>query len=255
MKRVFQKIGPSILLLVFSITSYAQDTGTLYKEIAKMDSLYFSAQNACDLEKYSFYLSEDFEFFHDVAGVTASKDDEMSDMSIFCGEEQRNRQPLRRELKEGSLKVFPMDNFGALEFADHLFYLQIPDGTEKVIGSGKFTALWKKINDEWKLTRVISYDHQHLAEVELSDEVLNEYVGDYTLPDRIVNIKKEGKFLRVTDIANGEAVWSKLLFPQSEHMFYLNYENVVYEFLESDNKVTELHIYEAGTLYEEAKRK
>ena len=72
-----------------------------------------------------------------------------------------------------------MDNYGALEFCEHVFYLQINDGTEKVVGSGKMTALWKLINDEWKLTRIISYDHQPLAKVELPDETLSKYAGDY----------------------------------------------------------------------------
>ena len=43
-----------------------------------MDSLYFSAQNACDLEKYANYLSEDFAFFHDKVGFTPSKDNEIA---------------------------------------------------------------------------------------------------------------------------------------------------------------------------------
>ncbi|MBW1294804.1 nuclear transport factor 2 family protein [Aquimarina litoralis] len=230
-------------------------TSNLYKTIAKMDSLYFAAQNLCDLETYASFLSEDFEFFHDVAGYTASKDDEIKDMTVFCGEEQRSRQPLRRELIKGSLKVYPMQNFGALEFCDHKFYLQIPDGTEKVIGSGKLTAVWKMINKKWKLTRVISYDHQPLAETELSEDILDRYVGDYIFSDRIVNIKIEGKFLRVTDIKNGKSIWSKKLFPETENTFYLNYENVVYEFQKNESTIIDMNIYEGGKLLEKGKRK
>lgn len=252
------KINLLLTALLISITAlkcFSQQSGELYDQIAKMDSLYFSAQNECALEKYASYLSEDFEFFHDKGGFTASKDDEMKGMAIFCGKEQRTSQPLRRELIKGSLKVYPMDNYGALEFCDHVFYLQINDGTEKVVGSGKMTALWKLINNEWKLTRVISYDHQPLAEVELSDESLNLYVGDYILPDRIMNIKKEGKLLRVTDIIEGKPGWTKELFPESENKFYLNYENVVYEFQKKGSTVTSLNIYESGELIEKAKRK
>ena len=231
-----------------------EQSGELFKAIATMDSLMFSAQNQCDLEQYKFFLSEDFEFFHDKAGFTESKEKEMADMAIFCGEEQRTRQPLRRELIKSSLKVFPMDNYGALEFCDHLFYLQINDGTEKVVGSGRLTALWKLEDDAWKLARIISYDHQPLAEVELPSETLDQYVGDYILPDRIVNIKKEGKLLRVTDINNGKPGWTKELFPESENTFYLNYENVQYEFIKAGDKVDMLNIYENGKLFEEAKR-
>ena len=232
----------------------AEEPSELFKEIAMMDSLYFSAQNACDLEKYASHLAEDFEFFHDKAGLTPSKENEMADMAIFCGEEQRRRQPLRRELTEGTLQVYPMDNYGAVEFCDHVFYLQINDGTEKVVGSGKMTALWKKENDAWKLARVISYDHQPLAEIELASEILEQYVGDYSLPDRIVNIKREGKLLRATDVVDGEPGWNTELFPESENAFYFNYENVVYEFVKSGDQVETLKIYENGELIEEAKR-
>ncbi|MEL6658930.1 MAG: nuclear transport factor 2 family protein [Bacteroidota bacterium] len=231
-----------------------EQPNALFQTIATMDSLYFSAQNACDLEKYASYLAEDFEFYHDRAGLTPSKESEMSDMAIFCGEEQRSRQPLRRERTEGTLRVFPMDNFGALQFCDHVFYLQINDGTEKIVGNGKLTAIWKEKEDGWKLARVISYDHQHIAEVELADEILDQYVGDYTLPDRIVNIKKEGKLLRAADLNDGEEVWHTLIFPESERKFYFNYENVVYEFVKVGDQVETLNIYENGKLIEEAKR-
>lgn len=256
MKRNFKSTLLVILLTGTSLVSFSQQSGELYDIIFKMDSLMISvAQRDCDLEAYRAFLSEDFEFFHDKAGFTASKDDEMEDMAIFCGEEQRTRQPLRRELIKSSLKVYPMENYGALEFCDHLFYLQINDGTEKLIGSGKMTALWKLIDNEWKVTRIVSYDHQPLAEIELSAETLNQYSGDYVLPDRIVNIKTEGKLLRVTDINDGQPGWTKELFPESENTFYLNYENVVYEFVRKGASIKTLNIYENGKLIEEAKRR
>lgn len=256
----------ALLILLIACEDKQEDTVTkdtpvteekpseLFNTIHTMDSLYFSAQNACDLEKYASFLAEDFEFFHDKGGFTPSKEDEMSDMAIFCGEEQRRRQPLRRELTKGTLRVFPMDNYGALQFCDHVFYLQINDGTEKVVGSGKMTVLWKKENDSWKLARVISYDHQPLAEVELPTETLEQYVGDYSLPDRIVNIKKEGKLLRATDVNDGKAGWNTELFPESDNTFYFKYENVVYEFVKNGAAVETLNIYENGKLIEEAKR-
>ncbi|MEM8929093.1 MAG: nuclear transport factor 2 family protein [Bacteroidota bacterium] len=242
------------IIICSKLPCASQQSSELHDQIAAMDSLYFSAQNACDLEKYAFYLSDDFEFFHDKAGVTPSKESEMSDMAIFCGEEQRSRQPLRRQLTKGTLKVYPMDKYGALQFCDHVFYLQVNDGTEKVVGSGKMTALWEKENNTWKLTRIISYDHQPLAEVELTNETLNQYVGDYSLPDRIVNIKREGKLLRATDVIDGKPGWTTELFPEAGNRFYFKYENVVYEFVQHGTEVETLNIYENGQRIEEAKR-
>lgn len=123
MKMKFRLTILIITLICSYSTLFSQQSGILYDEIAKMDSLYFSAQNECDLEKYASFLSENFEFSRDKRGFTASKDDEMKGMVTFCGEEQRSRQPLRRELIKGSLKVYPMDNYEALEFCNHVFYL------------------------------------------------------------------------------------------------------------------------------------
>ncbi len=78
-----QSIILIIMMINSSIISSAQQSGVLYDEIAKIDSLYFAAQNDCDLEKYAYYLSEDFEFFHDKGGFTASKDDEMKAWPFF----------------------------------------------------------------------------------------------------------------------------------------------------------------------------
>ena len=235
------------------VSSYGQKSGELYDTIFKLDSAMFSvAQRDCNLDMYSSFLSEDFEYFHDKAGHTASKDDEMKDMMIFCGKEQRTRQPLRRSLIKSTLEVYPMENYGALESCDHLFYLQINDGSEKLIGSGKMTALWKQIDNEWKLTRIISYHHQPLAEIELPPATLKQYVGDYHLPDRVVNIKTEGKLLRVTDVHDGKPGWTKNLFPETKNTFYLNYENVVYEFIQDGSSFPILKIYENGKLIETA---
>ncbi len=254
-KRItFQSTLLILALSSYSFLCFSQKPSDLYADIKKMDSLVFIAQNQCDLEKYASFLSEDFEFFHDKGGFTASKDDEMKGMAIFCGEEQQARQPLKRVLIDSTLQVFPMDNYGALEICDHVFYLQINNGTEKLVGAGRMTALWKLINNEWKLTRIISYDHQPLAEVKLPVETLRQYGGDYIFPDRIVNIKREGELLRATDINNGQEGWTQELFPESENSFYLKYENVQFKFNKINTKIMTMSIYVDGELIEEGKR-
>lgn len=226
-----------------------QTAPDLFQEIARMDSLFFVAQNDCDLQKYESFLTFDFESYHDKAGLTTPRSNEMADMEIFCGE-QRKRQPLRRELTAGTMEVYPLNNYGAIESGEHVFYLQINDGTEKLVGQAKFTFIWRKDQNEWQLARVISYDHQPLGEIELDTETLSLYEGNFKASDRIVNIKREGNILRVSDIKDGEVVWRAELLPEAEHLFYLHYENVQVEFVFEEGKLIK-HIYYADGEFQE----
>ena len=250
MKRVCLLVG---LLVFIAVPLFGQPQDVLYQEIAKIDSLFFVAQNACDLPAYEAFLTEDFEGYHDVAGLTTPRDAEMDDMQIFCGE-QRKRQPLRREMKEGTLEVYPLKDYGALGMGEHVFYLLVNDGTEKLVGHAKYTFIWKRTDDGWKIARSLSYDHQPLAEAEVSEETLRLYEGNYQATDRLVNVKKEGPGLRVSDIKEGEVVWSTQVLPQADNLFYFIYENVVVEFVMEGGEVVK-HIYHVdGEIQEEVPR-
>lgn len=229
---------------------FAQSPEGLYQKITEMDSLLFAAHNACDLGKYESILTEDFEGYHDKAGLTTPREKEMADMDIFCGE-QRSRQPLRRELKGGTLEVYPLKDYGAVSNGEHVFYLLINDGTEKLVSQAKYTLVWKMENTEWKLARSLSYDHQSLGEVKLDDYTLKSYEGNYRAADRIVKIKKEGAILRITDIKDGEAVWSAELLPETENLFYMNNGNVQVEFVINGDEVLKHIVYVNGKKEEE----
>lgn len=243
----------TLIFIQMSVQLHGQSSKELYNTISEMDSLYFSAQNNCDLEKYKSFLADDFEFYHDKAGLTSSRDNEMADMKIFCGE-QRKRQPLRRELKKGTLKVYPLNNYGALETCEHSFYLQIAGGTEKLVGQAKFTCIWKLENAIWRIARIISYDHQPLGKTKLSDKILESYSGNYKADDRIINIARENNILRVTDIQKGKSVWNAELLPEADNIFYLNYENVQYKFVKDRANILKIIIYENGKKLEEANK-
>lgn len=250
MKRLTLLIVTHILITVHL---YGQSSDELYSKISEMDSLFFLALNSCDLEKYKSFLTEDFENYHDKAGLTKSLTSEMSDMKIFCGE-QRKRQPLRRELIKGTLKVYPVNNYGAIETCEHVFYLQINNGTEKPVAQAKFTCVWKLENNKWKISRNLSYDHQPLAKMKLAEDILELYKGNYKASDRIINISREKNILRITDIQDGKSVWSAEILPEAENMFYLNYENAQFEFVKDRTKIVKLVIYENGKRIEEANK-
>ena len=227
-----------------------QTEPALYQEIAKMDSLFFKSLNDCNLKDYESYLTVDFESYHDKAGLTTPRETEMADMQIFCGE-QRKRQHLRRELIAGTLEVYPLPNFGALASGNHVFYLQINDGTEKLVGQAQYTLIWKKTDDGWKISRNLSYDHQPRGQIDLDAKTLSLYEGNFKASDRIVNIKREGNILRISDLKDGEVVWNAELLPEAEHLFYFHYENVQVKFVFEDDRLVKHIYYVDGEFQEE----
>lgn len=125
----------------------------LFRAVEAQDAALFDAYNRCDLRKFSSLLAEDIEFYHDHGGVTlgAAKLTESVKENI-CGK-------TTRELVPGTLEVYPMDNYGAIEIGVHRFHH--PNDPKEQDGEGKFIHLWKydKPTRTWKVTRVYSFDH------------------------------------------------------------------------------------------------
>jgi len=63
-----------------------------------------------------------------------------------------------RELVPGTLEVYPIAAYGAVEIGVHRFHHPGHEETEGV-GEAKFIHLWQEKDGAWKLTRVISFDH------------------------------------------------------------------------------------------------
>ena len=128
------------------------NSSSLYKEIAHMDSVLFNAFNNRDIEKFKTLFTTDLEFYHDKGGLT---DYNYAIQSLKNTTAQNNG--LRRELVKGSLEVYPIKDYGAIQIGAHTFCH--PENGRMDCGTFKFVHVWKKINSEWKITRVISYDH------------------------------------------------------------------------------------------------
>lgn len=124
----------------------------LYREIAHMDSLIFAAYNAHDAERVMSFFDPDLEFYHDTGGLTDYRQNDTATRDILS----RN-QNIRRELVKGSLAVYPIKDYGAIETGEHRFCHEEQGMTE--CGTFKFLMIWQKKNDQWKITRVVSYDH------------------------------------------------------------------------------------------------
>jgi ketosteroid isomerase-like protein len=124
----------------------------LFRTIQALDTKLFDAYNRCDLVTFGSMVAEDLEFYHDIGGLSRSRQASVDALkNNICGK-------VTRELVPGTLEVHPIANYGALEIGVHRFRHPGRDHIEPV-GEARFIHLWRKTGSGWELARVISYDH------------------------------------------------------------------------------------------------
>lgn len=120
-----------------------------YNNIVYLDSLFFDAYNHCNIAVMDSLMSEDLEFYHDHGGFSNSKKETMDAVRRnICGK-------VTRELLKGSIEVYQINNYGAVQIGFHGFH----NNQEKETGPthfSKFVHIWRLQNDRWRITRVIS---------------------------------------------------------------------------------------------------
>lgn len=129
--------------------------GPLFDRISTLDTEVFAAFNSCarpgQLEKHAQYFSDSVEFYHDNGGVTWNRQDMLANTGKYvCGN-------FRRELIPGSLRVYPVKDFGAIEQGVHRF-CQFKSG--ECEGAADFVIVWHQIGSKWSITRVLSFGHR-----------------------------------------------------------------------------------------------
>lgn len=130
----------------------ATDTQELFKTVAALDKALFDAVNHCDIEKVASFWDDSAEFYHDKSGLmTGGKQITQAIKENLCGKVQR-------ELVPGTLEVYPLDGYGAVEIGVHRF-LHPFQQDHGVVGEAKFIHLWQLKDGKWRITRVISFDH------------------------------------------------------------------------------------------------
>ena len=132
----------------------------LYKTIVSLDSALFASFNSCNVELFKTYFADNLEFYHDKGGVTLSLQKFVDDFKTgLC--KPNNTWKSRREVVSGSLKVYPMNNYGAILVGEHSFYeTELATGKEYRRSTAKFTHLYQEKDRIWKIVRSLSYDHQ-----------------------------------------------------------------------------------------------
>lgn len=135
-------------------------TEKLFQQIAYLDKKVFEAYNSCNLSLFKDYFVEDLEFYHDKSGLVLSRKKMVEALeAALCGNPNIKT---RRELIPDSLEVYPLMNFGAIEIGSHYYYQSIDGLPEVLVEVAKFTHIWHKMDDTWKICRVMSYDHRSL---------------------------------------------------------------------------------------------
>ena len=130
------------------IRAYVPVDKKLYDSIVLMDQHFFDAYNNCDIKKQTNIYSDDIEFYHDKGGLMTSKEEiiEATKKNI-CGK-------VTRELIKGSIEVYPIKNYGAVQIGFHKFHNNQEPNAESI--PSKFIVMWHNENGKWKMKKVIS---------------------------------------------------------------------------------------------------
>jgi ketosteroid isomerase-like protein len=125
----------------------------LFATIARADAKLFEAFNLHNVAEVMTMFSDDLEFYHDTGGVTNYEQTRGNFVKMFGSVPD-----ITRALVDGTLEVYPIKDYGAIEIGEHRF-CHTENGKEEC-GSFKFVHVWHKKGETWKISRVISYGHE-----------------------------------------------------------------------------------------------
>ena len=161
MKNTLLPTALLVLVLFGLVPSHAHPQSTtpiasLFKTVQSLDLQFFDAYNHCDLPTISSMVADDLEFYHDISGMALGR------QSLVDGVKNNICGKVTRELIPGTLEVYPIANYGAVEIGDHRFH-HPGDKNAQDVGEAKFITLWQNKDGVWKITRAISFDHHALT--------------------------------------------------------------------------------------------
>ena len=136
-----------ITLQLFTTISNSQSQNNSKQELEAIityhDSIFWKGFNTCNLKILKDYVSDDLEFYHDKDGLTKGAKTflKISEKNLCSS---KNNWRLRREAIQGSIKVYPINNYGAVEIGYHTFFNNREPNAKST--PSKFIAIWKKEN-------------------------------------------------------------------------------------------------------------
>jgi ketosteroid isomerase-like protein len=127
----------------------------LFQTISGLDTQVFDAIDRCDMKAEASFWADDAEFYHDKNGLM------VGGPQIVDAIKNNLCRKVKRELVPGTLEVYPLAGYGAVEIGVHRF-LHPWEQDHGVIGEAKFIHIWQHKDGTWKITRVISIDHHEV---------------------------------------------------------------------------------------------
>ena len=165
------------VLLAGTLSTHGQlpQDSELHLLLKEKDSVLFHAAfENCDPQTMASLFTEDFEFYHDKGGATMGRDSFLSPMYEICSQNAEDWvQPSRRILIENSLRVFPLRKdgalYGAIQEGMHRFEFLNGQQEYQQGDIARFTHLWILEDDQWKIKRELSYDHQPASNYQIDN--------------------------------------------------------------------------------------
>lgn len=129
-------------------------SGPLFAALARMDSVLFDASFvSCNATTANAIFTDDVEFYHDQTGLSVREQvrDNTRRLTESC---PRNR-GVTRTLVPGSLRIYPIEGYGAVQMGLHRFDER--GATSSTLT--RFVHVWRLDSGTWRLARVLSLDH------------------------------------------------------------------------------------------------
>ena len=149
----------ALAALIVQVAAADGTSSELLATVKKLDATVFdTGYNDCNMEKLATVVADDLEFYHDQGGPMFGAEAFLDSMrNGICKLDYK----ARRELVD--MKVYPLfrngELYGAVENGTHRFHAKYPGKAEYPTGIAKFSILWLIKDGEWKMARVLSFDH------------------------------------------------------------------------------------------------
>ena len=132
---------------------YIPANKSLYETIIKRDSILFEAFNARDITALKSYFTDNLEVYQDNTGLRNYDETIQAFTGLFKMDYVLTRKPVIE-----SIEVYPVKNFGAIETGQHTFCHT--ENGKLECATFKFVHIWEDKNGQWKVAKIITYDHK-----------------------------------------------------------------------------------------------